>query len=323
MIRIGILGTANIAERSIIPALLELRDQFELVGVASRKYEKALEFSKKFKVKCFDSYEAILDISLIDAVYIPLPNSLHYEWVKRSIELGIHVLVEKSLACIYHDVFELTVMARKRNIALIENFQFRFHPQMNIILERIENGDIGEVKHMRSAFEFPPFNDINNIRYQKELGGGALLDAGAYPIKISQLILGEKLEVSSSLLKLDERFGVDIGGAGMLVHKKSGMFSLISFGFDNYYQCTLEVFGTKGKISTNRIFTCPPGHSATILVQNENGENIIEVNPSNHFKNMLIHFYTVINNDSLKSEEYEQNLAQAKLLEEFKNYTNA
>ena len=137
MIRIGVLGTANIATKSIIPAILELNMDFQLVGVASRSQDKADELAQLYQLEPFVGYESILDKSLIDAVYIPLPNSLHYEWVKKSLDVGLNVLVEKSLANTYEEVVELCKIAKGRKLALIENFQFRFHPQFKFILKCI------------------------------------------------------------------------------------------------------------------------------------------------------------------------------------------
>ena len=106
----------------------------------------------------------------------------------------MHVLVEKSLACEYAQVVELNDLAKKKGLALIENFQFRFHSQLQYIKNIVGSGKIGELRCIKSAFGFPPFQEKNNIRYQKELGGGALLDAGAYPIKISQIFMGYDID---------------------------------------------------------------------------------------------------------------------------------
>ena len=95
-ISIGVLGCANIAQRYIIPSICE-SNSFQLVGVASRSEEKADFFASTFNTKAFYNYESLLELDL-DAVYIPLPNGLHYEWIKKALKKNIHVLVEKSLA---------------------------------------------------------------------------------------------------------------------------------------------------------------------------------------------------------------------------------
>ncbi|RZK37037.1 MAG: Gfo/Idh/MocA family oxidoreductase [Pedobacter sp.] len=321
-IRIGILSTANIGKRSTIPAILALPDYFELVGIASRNLPAAELVAKEFNCEAFGTYEELLKKDLIDAVYIPLPNSLHHQWVKHALTEGIHVVVEKSLGCNLEEVKELTEIAEKNNLALLENFQFRFHPQLKCIQDQLASGKIGTLRYIRSSFEFPPFPDQTNIRYQKELSGGALLDAGAYPLKISQLFLGRDISVAASTLRYDNELGVDLGGGAFLKQNEGDLYSEVSFGFDNFYQCSIELFGTKGKISTNRIFSAPPGYSPNIKIEVSGPAETIELEPSNHFIHMLEHFYQVINSDTIRKDEYLQNVNQSRLIQELYNFAN-
>lgn len=314
-ISIGIIGCANIAIRSVIPAIVKLNDIFELHGIASRDSTKADRISTRFNTKSYYSYDDLINDKDIQAVYIPLPNSLHAEYIKKAIEQNLHVLVEKSLACSYETALELNILAKKKKCVIIENFQFRFHPQIDVINQLILNDSIGDIRSLRSSFGFPPFKDRNNIRYQKDLGGGSLYDAGAYPIKISQMFLGDDLEVTSSSLKMDDTSEVDLWGGGFLKQKEGYKFAEVAFGFDNFYQCNLELWGNKGIIKANRIFTAPPDYEAEILLENSKGKQIVKVKSSNHFVNMLLYFYECIEN---RSNEYNQNVNQSRLLEEFK-----
>ncbi|WP_333913746.1 Gfo/Idh/MocA family protein [Vibrio coralliirubri] len=313
-IRIGVLGCASIAQRFVIPAIQSLDSLFELVGVASRNKKDADEFASQFNCLSFEDYEALIDNEAIDAVYIPLPNSLHYEWVKSALLKNKHVLVEKSLACTLSDVVELNNIARERKLALIENFQFRFHPQLECIKNIIASGEIGDIRQVHSRFGFPPFEDKSNIRYQSDLGGGALLDAGAYPIKVTQEILGFDVEVVSSSLHIDEQLNVDLWGNAQLNLKNSAVSSHISFGFEQYYQCLLEVWGSKGLIKAGRIFTAPPGYSAEVEVQTQSGSRTISIEETNHFQNMLTYFSSSINCNEKREFEYKSNVNQAHLI---------
>lgn len=315
-IKIGVLGCADIAQKYVIPSIKNLEDKFELVGVASRTSRKAKEYATKFNTKPYSCYEDLLDSGSLDAVYIPLPNALHYEWVQYALKNKIHVLVEKSLACNLDEVIQLNQLAKKNNVVLIENFQFRFHPQLEFIKNIIKSGEIGELRLLRSSFGFPPFKDKNNIRYQKDLGGGALLDAGAYPIKLSQEILGTELIINSASLYYDDGFNVDTWGSAQLVSVKSKVTSQISFGFDNFYQCKLEVWGSNGIIRTNRIFTAPPSFNVEIEIVTNNGTRIEHVPACNHFDNLLCYFARLINDEEDKNTEYEQNVNQARLVAE-------
>lgn len=312
--RIGVLGCASIAQRFVIPAIQSLDSLFELVGVASRNKEDADEFARQFNCLSFDDYEALIDNDAIEAVYIPLPNSLHYEWVKRALLKNKHVLVEKSLACTLSDVVELSNIARERKLALIENFQFRFHPQLECIKNIIVSGEIGDIRQVHSRFGFPPFENKSNIRYQSDLGGGALLDAGAYPIKVTQEILGFDVEVVSSSIHIDADLNVDLWGNAQLNLKNSAVSSHISFGFEQHYQCLLEVWGSKGLIKAGRIFTAPPGYCAEVEVQTQSGSRIILIEEANHFKNMLTYFSSSINCNEKREFEYKSNVNQAYLI---------
>ena len=321
-ISIGVLGAANIALKSVVPAIEDLKDCFILAGIASRTKNKTDMLIKNFDFSIYHTYSDLLNSDNIEAVYIPLPNSMHSEWIEKSLLKGLHVLVEKSMACSSEEVVRLNILAEKNGLALIENFQFRFHPQLKTLLKLLRNGEIGDLRYIRSSFEFPPFADKNNIRYNRNLGGGALLDAGAYPIKISQVFLGNDLNVKAASMMKDNELGVDIWGGGFIKNKYSSIFSEISFGFDNYYQCSVELFGSKGKISTNRIFTAPSDYRPQILIENGKKKKLIEIEESNHFVNMLLFFNDCIYSKELRMKEYESNINQARLIEEFKIKSN-
>lgn len=318
MIRIGVLGTANIATKSVIPALMTLREHFCTVGISSRSTVKAKEVATNFAINPFDGYDSILSKKIVDAIYIPLPNALHYRWVKTALNRGIHVLVEKSLACTYAEVEELCELASKRKVALVENFQFRFHRQLKEIQNMVNSGKIGELRAVKSYFGFPPFADLKNIRYQNALGGGALLDAGVYPLKIAQIFLGLDLTVGAANLNSQNDSEVDIWGGAYLKQRTGHLFAEVAFGFDNYYQCNLELWGSKGKIVADRIFTAPPDYESVIKLYTSNGREEFRVGTDNHFINMLTYLSKVICDEGLMEKERIENLSQAKLIAELK-----
>jgi len=319
-ISIGVLGCANIAQRYIIPSICE-SNSFQLVGVASRSEEKADFFASTFNTKAFYNYESLLELDL-DAVYIPLPNGLHYEWIKKALKKNIHVLVEKSLACNFSEVQELNLLAKQNGLVLMENFQFRFHKQLKFIKDEIEQGKIGEVKLLRSSFGFPPFQDKENIRYQKSIGGGALLDAGAYTIKISQIFLGSEIYIEGASLDKPFNKEVDISGSAYIKHKNSHVTAQIAFGFDHFYQNLLEIWGSKGKLTASRIFTAGPGIKAMVRLESSDGyDNLYELE-DDHFNNMLNHFSELIHTGNGLDSEYSQNVNQARLIGEIFEKSN-
>ena len=314
LVNIGVLGCANIARRYVVPAISRLKDQYVLSGIASRTKKKAEDFGSLFDTVSYKGYESLLNKAEIDAIYIPLPNSMHAEWIEEALARDIHVLVEKSMACNYEDVERLNRVASEKNLVLVENFQFRFHKQLAVIQNMVSNGIIGELRCIRSSFGFPPFPDADNIRYKKELGGGALLDAGAYPLKIAQIFLGHDIEVSAANLWFDNKKGVDIWGGAYLRQKDGPMFAEVAFGFDNFYQCNLELWGSEGKIYANRIFTAPPDFSPEIIIESSNLNDICHIEPHNHFEKILLHFYNLITTKEGLATEYAQNINQSRLI---------
>jgi predicted dehydrogenase len=322
-IKIGILGTANIAIRSMIPAIDALSSHFQLYAIASRS-ESQKVLSKLDSLICnkYFGYEYLIEDKEVDAVYIPLPNSLHAEWIERSLKSGKHVFVEKSLGCSLSEVVYLTELAKKNNLILLENFQFRFHPQLQLVKDLINSGKIGELRCLRASFGFPPFSDPANIRYNKILGGGALLDACAYTTKISQILLGFDLQVKASTLSQPEDSEVDIWGGAYLQSNSTCVFAELAFGFDNFYQCGIEVWGNEGRLITNRLFTAPSNLEPEIIVENKEGNFIVKAEAANHFEKILIHFYNLIIGKENIEIEHIQNIDQSRLLNSIKELAN-
>ena len=288
-IKIGVLGCAKIAEKAILPAINILSEHYDLVGVASRAKKKADKFSDQFNTRAYYNYKDLLAIEELDAVYIPLPNSLHNEWIDYALDAGLNVLVEKSMACNLKEVEELNRKAENKQLLLMENFQFRFHPQLKFIRNLLQNGEIGELRSLKSSFSFPPLSDPNNIRYNAKLGGGALLDAGAYPLKILQYFLGNEAYVIAAKSHFNATKGIDIWGSGYIGSKDHDVGAYISFGFDNYYQCEIELVGSLGRIYTDRIFTAPPNYSPAIDIhRNNSDQRSVKLQPANHFINLLM-----------------------------------
>lgn len=300
----------------MIPALLALPDQFDLIGVSSRDSDKGQAFASRFNTRYLGSYADAIQRPEVDAVYIALPNSLHYEWIKRSLERGLHVLVEKPLTCTHEQTIELNRLAASRDRSLVENFQFTKHSQIEEILKIISSGRLGGLRCMRSSFGFPPFKESNDIRYQKALGGGALLDVGVYPIRASQLILGNNLKVMAANLYIDQKKEVDIYGGAFLTQTDGPLFSEIAFGFDHFYQCSIELWGSKGRLTTNRLFTAPPDLSPTLTLETETGLETIQVKARNHFIFMLEHFHRSTQDRTIRETEYIQNRNQSRLVSE-------
>ena len=313
-IRIGIIGCADIANRLVIPNLLQT-ELFDLVAVASRSEQKAIEFSRKFHCEPLTGYEKLIERQDIEAVYIPLPTSLHYEWITKALKSGKHVLAEKSLAYDINQTSSIISFAKEKKLCVFENFMFIFHSQFDFVKQQIGQNTIGEIRLLRSSFGFPPFNTETNIRYKKELAGGALLDAGAYTIMAAHYLLGQKQKVLASSLEKGN-WDIDYQGSAMLKNE-NGIVSHLSFGFDNFYQNNIELWGSKGKMTIDRAFTSSPGIMPKVIIETQNNKSEYTLAADNHFQKILIKFA-----ECIASNQYEylfdQILCQSSLLSQIR-----
>jgi dTDP-3,4-didehydro-2,6-dideoxy-alpha-D-glucose 3-reductase len=316
MMNWGVIGCASIAQRFVIPAIIESGNK--LVAVASRKLDTAKQLAEKFQCEAMEGYENLLERKDIDAVYIPLPTSMHFEWVMNSLEAGKHVLVEKAASVDPAEMKQMVGKAKEKKLALVENFQFQHHAQNLFVKELLKKNEIGDIRCFRSSFGFPPFSPETNIRYKKELGGGALLDSGAYVLKATNYFFGYGFEVKAAHLNFHEDYAVDWFGGAFLLNKESGIFSEVAFGFDNYYQCNYEIWGNKGKITATRAFTAPPGFSPSILLEKDGKTEEIKIDADNHFLNMINHFSRMVDNKDFDNE-YEALTEQASLIQQVRD----
>src|SRR4051794_31469504 len=181
-VRWGILGVAHINGR-LLPAFATAANA-ELHAIASRSPERARAAAGAAGVPvAHASYEALLDDPMIEAVYIPLPNTMHDEWARKAAERGKHVLCEKPLCPSAAEAERLVRFCREQGVRLMDGFMWPHHPRTARLREFLQEGGIGEVRRVAGAFTYPmrPF-DPGNIRLRPELAGGSLLDVGCYPV---------------------------------------------------------------------------------------------------------------------------------------------
>ena len=305
-IRIGVMGCASIAERSMIPAIKMLNNFFELVGVASRNQEKAELLANKFGCESICGYDKLLERSDIEAIYMPLPTGLHKEWILKALHARKHVYAEKSIAMSYSDCLEFVKEAKKNNLILMEGYMFKFHSQHQQVLKLIDEGVIGEIRHFSASFGFPPLN-ASNFRYDPKIGGGALMDCAGYVLKASSFILRQKMSVKGAFTYFDAR-GVSLYGSAFLVGEKNNTAS-ISYGFDNFYQCKYDLWGSKGKLTAVKAFTPKPKESPILILEKNEGLKSIVCEADNHFEKAMIAFANAIiynKGEALYSEILEQ-----------------
>jgi len=295
---------------------MSMPERFELVAVASRTREKVAAFAEEFGCEAVIGYGALLERADIDAIYMPLPTGLHDEWVARSLAAGKHVLAEKSLAINLASAERMIAAARERDLLVMEDFMFKYHSQHGFVRRLLDEDRVGEPRVMRSSFGFPPLPE-GNFRYDEALGGGALLDAGAYTLQASQLVLGPRLQVLASHLGSVPGSDVDMGGAALL-RSDEGIVSQVAFGFDNFYQCNYEIWGSAGKITVERAFTPPPTFSPRVILERQGEREEFDLPPDDHFRNILLEFARCVAEGSFETH-WEACLNQARLIQQVRD----
>lgn len=314
--RLGILGCAKIAQDRFLPAAKNIFG-LDVVAVAEEYDRGKLNgFCGKFGLEGMDSFDELIGRKDIAAIYVPQPPALHYKWAKRALDAGKHVFVEKPSTTTYSDSEKLVELARSNGLALHENYMFQYHSQLKSIVNIIKNGEIGDVRLYRASFGFP-FRSSSDFRYDKTLGGGALLDAGGYTIKLATLLLGKTIRVESARLCGSEDFDVDIYGAAFLSNE-DGDVCEVSFGMDCSYKCCLEVWGSKGTLFTNRVFTAPDEYRPTVIIENVNGRKEVELDADSHFQHSIERFMDAVDDEMIRNEEYEEIILQSRLVEKIR-----
>lgn len=287
--KLGILGTADIAYRRFLPALSKCPEVI-YAGVASRTPEKGKKFQESYGGKVYDSYDALLADESIDAVYVPLPPALHYKWGKKVLEAGKHLLMEKPFTTSVQETEQLLELAEEKGLAVHENYMFLYHSQLARIKEMIDDGSLGQIRLYRMSFGFPK-RDIGDFRYNKKLGGGALLDCGGYPVRLALELLGDTTRVVQSKMICPDGYEVDLYGSAVL-ENDAGEVAQISFGMDNAYQCQLEIWGSKATLTASRIFTAGDGVRPVLTLRTSSDESKLELEADDQFFHSIQQFRT-------------------------------
>ncbi|MGV9772506.1 Gfo/Idh/MocA family protein [Streptosporangium sp. NPDC003464] len=290
-VRLGLLGCADIARRRTLPTILR-ESSAELVVIAARERAKARMFADEFGGEAVKGYQALLDRLDVDAVYIPLPAGLHHKWIVRALYAGKHVLVEKPLTTRYADTVEVVELARSRGLTLMENLTFLRHGLHAAVQRLVDAGEIGELRMVDGAFGFPPL-DPRDIRYRPDLGGGALLDVGVYPLSAARLFLGSDLEVVAATLKEDPERGIDVAGNALLC-TPDGRTAQIAFGFEHSYRCEYTLWGSQGRILVDRAYTPPPTWRPVIRLERQHERRELILPPEDQFANTLRAFVLAV-----------------------------
>lgn len=254
-VRWGVLSTADIGMSKVTPAI-QLAANSEVVAIASRDIAKAERAASTLGIEtAFGSYEELLASPDIDAVYIPLPNDMHAEWVERSAAAGKHILCEKPIAMSAAQAAAMVDACDSAGVRLQEAFMYRHHPSWVGAVELVRSGAIGRLQAVQSWFSY--FNDdAENIRNRLENGGGAMMDIGCYNVNLSRLLFDEEPVAVRSMVTRDPVMGIDVLTSAILEFS-GGRHSSFTCSIRSETYQRVHVFGTDGRIEIEIPFNIP------------------------------------------------------------------
>ena len=245
----GVLGTANIAKGCTIPGM-KLATNCELYAIAGRSEEKVQRYKEEFGFeKAYVGYEKLLEDPEVTAVYIPLPNNLHKEWVIKALDAGKHVLCEKPLGLNLKEIREMFEAAEKNHVFLMEAYAYLHTPYIAALRQEVESGRIGAMDYIETAFVTSGYTD--DIRIRRENGGGAMYDLGCY---CTTMILS-LTDSEPEYVKADAEFSeekIDLFTSA-LIKFKNGVRAAFNVGMilgvdQNTRWDRLYIHGSKGSI---------------------------------------------------------------------------
>ena len=245
--RWGILSTARI-NRRLIPPINE-SNRSEVLAVASRSQERAQQYAADWAIpRAYGTYEALLEDSDIDIVYISLPNAQHAQWTVKALHAGKHVLCEKPM-CLslkeWHAIFDAAESSGK---TVQEGIMYLHHPQTAFIRSLVRDGAIGELRSMVSSFAFNWSRGEDNYRLTEIKGGGSLWDIGIYPVSLFHYITGKTPDKVTAFMYPES---IDMRCTGMLSYP-DGVFANFTVGFDSQFSTGATLIGSKGRIDIMR-----------------------------------------------------------------------
>lgn len=280
-LKLGILG---ISRHFFLRCYQPLKDSdiIEITAIASRNEERAKEAANKWDIPTYySSYEKLLQDENIEAVYIPLPNHIHKEWIKKSIDAGKHVICEKPITLDAQEALEVSNYAEEKGVKLMEAFMYRFHPKWIKTRQIIQQGEIGDVTSTHIIFSFNNSNP-NNIRNIKEYGGGSIYDLGCYAISTARYVSDCEPNRVIGIASYDTNFNTDILTSAIIDFGKSRC--LFTIGTQSAPQQEVSIYGTSGRITVPIPYNDFYDTKSSIIVETSVGKRTVEFDPVNQYQ---------------------------------------
>lgn len=252
VVRWGVLGCSGIGKSRTLPGLLAAPNA-ELYALAGRDEEKLKAYAKPFAPqKLYTNYQAVLDDENVDAVYMPLPNGIHLEWVLKAAAAGKHILCEKPMALNEAQVKEMFAAAKANGVLLEEAYAYRHGQLVQKVKEILDSGAIGNLRYLESKHSTFDTNR-QGIRYQKGMGGGAVYDVTCYNVSLASYLLGKDPTELHAFCGFDQGTGVDTSDA-VLMRYSEGVSAMLYAGLDAYPRGCFSVLGDSGRIDVDHKF---------------------------------------------------------------------
>jgi xylose dehydrogenase (NAD/NADP) len=305
------MSTARIVDEVL--AAVSGADHVRIVAIASRDRERAQSYADEHGIeRGLGTYEALLEDSEVEAVYIPLPNSLHIDWTVRALEAGKHVLCEKPLSREPAEVDRAFIAAESAGKLLWEGFMYRHHPQTARVKKLADEERVGTLRALRAVSSFNVFDvgGPSDIRLCKELGGGALMDVGCYCVSGARLVVGEPARVYGE--QLVSRSGVDLSFFGTMWFADDVVAQFRSSLAMPRCQ-ELELVGDDARLVVFEPWRVD-GIAPPELIAN-GSSTTVEVEKANSYRLELVNFSAAIRDGAELSPSYREAYGQARTID--------
>ena len=308
----GIIGLGNIANQFASDLLLI--EEANLVAVASRDLEKANDFANQYDCsKAYDSYDALFADDQVDIVYIATPHDSHAELSIKALENGKHVLCEKPMSLSYKDAVRMIEASKKYNKFFMEAFWTRFIPSVKEVLEKVNQGIIGDVNYVKADFNFYADEKLGGRLFDKNLGGGALYDVGVYPLFLSYIMLGIPKEIMAK--SIYSKNGIDLQTSMILNYENEQAILHASIHSESDMKAIIG--GTQGHIKLNAPWHVADGYS---IVKDNQEEVFNFLTLGKGYSYEAIECHNCIRNNQIESQlwSHQNSLDLSRIVEEIK-----
>jgi predicted dehydrogenase len=312
-IKWGIVGLGNIASQFASDLLLI--DDAELTAVASRDISKAELFAEKFgALRMYNSYDLLFEDSEVEIIYIATPHNSHAALCIKALENGKHVICEKPMSLSYNDAERMIEASKKNDRFFMEAFWTRFIPSIQEILQKVNNGIIGDVNYIKADFAFHGSETENKRLFDKELGGGALFDIGVYPLFLSYILLGNPKEIIAKAIK--HKKDIDLQ-TSMLLQYESAQ-SVLHASIVSESDMKASISGSKGRIELNSPWFVADGYSLFINDEKEAAFTLPTLGKG--YSHEIIECHNCIRNNQIESKlwSHQNSLDLSRIVEEIK-----